>query len=449
MKRFLVPAIGIVFVLGLATTILLVMIARPWGGSDKGWRTHLNLTDEVLVDYSRSVQTFVGAEAPIEVWHTRQDKLGDDQAFYVGKGCAYCHGIDGQGGVTAPAFRELARSDIRKALRSGPAGMPPLSEEAAVLTETEVDAIVAYIEVLQANALAAQPVISRPVLPTAPLVVATISPKPVATTAPVASGTAEPTPEPPVPSEPVEDGPITLAASTADITIDGDVSDWKNVAPVTVRLQQIKSFPGADFDPVEPVDADLRVSVSGDHLYVLVEVPDDYDYLAEDHGLSAALAVMFRIDELAPPHMGATEEDQKRSLGKVDIWHWELDCGPYEVSGGISGKRGGNDPACNLDDEYANRPEDLEDDGTPQAENSLKGVWDHTSKAQGDGAEGTWIFEISRPLQTGDPDDAQFAAGSTARMALAYWDPDESVDGWSNAGHLQSSSGGWIEVNLP
>jgi hypothetical protein len=56
---------------------------------------------------------------------------------------------------------------------------------------------------------------------------------------------------------------------------------------------------------------------------------------------------------------------------------------------------------------------------------------------------------MSRPLQTGDSQDAQFASGATAYMALAYFDPSETAEGWTDAGHLQSADAGWIEVTLP
>ena len=52
-------------------------------------------------------------------------------------------------------------------------------------------------------------------------------------------------------------------------------------------------------------------------------------------------------------------------------------------------------------------------------------------------------------MSTGDPDDAQLNAGGKAFIALAYWDADETAEGWTDAGHLQSSTGGWIEVSLP
>lgn len=76
-------------------------------------------------------------------------------------------------------------------------------------------------------------------------------------------------------------------------------------------------------------------------------------------------------------------------------------------------------------------------------------MYDHSARAPGEDSEGTWYWEISRPLTTNDPQDAQFTPGGTAKLALAYWDPDETPDGWTDSGHFQSSSLGWITVNVP
>jgi hypothetical protein len=56
---------------------------------------------------------------------------------------------------------------------------------------------------------------------------------------------------------------------------------------------------------------------------------------------------------------------------------------------------------------------------------------------------------MSRPLDTGDTQDAQFASGEKAYLALAYFDPSETPEGWTDAGHLQSADIGWIEIALP
>lgn len=256
-----------------------------------------------------------------------------------------------------------------------------------------------------------------------------------------------------------EEPMIAFTAASATITVDGDTSDWSAIEGATVNLEQIRLdnldpsvAAEIDFGPVDPVDVTFKVATDDEDIYVLFEVPGGFNYKPDDHNLSAAVAVMFRIEDPAAPHMGAEEPDLDASLGMVDMWHWELDCAPGAVSGG-AGVAGGDDPACNLDDEYSTTPEAREDDGggdvvNDAAENGLTGVWEHTARASGAGADGTWIFEFSRPLQTGDPQDAQFASGGTAYVALAYFDPTEGSAGWSDAGHLQSAYNGWIEVTL-
>lgn len=280
--------------------------------------------------------------------------------------------------------------------------------------------------------------------------------EPTSTSPPAA--TAEPTSTPPPPTEGADHGAgeIAFEAASAPITVDGDTSDWDGIESVSVPLEQIEIPEGVDWDepaPLDAIDVNLKVATDANNVYVLLEAPDDYDYNPADHNMSAAMAIMFLIDPEAGPHMGTSDDDLELSLGMVDLWHWELDCAAGEMSGG--GDPGlGDDPDCNLDDEYATEPEEREDDGdgdiaNPAAENSLAGVWQHTASASGAGADGVWIFEMSRPLQTGDPQDAQLASGGTALMALAYFDPDETLEGWTDTGHLQSAEVGWIEVTLP
>jgi hypothetical protein len=248
---------------------------------------------------------------------------------------------------------------------------------------------------------------------------------------------------------------LSLPAASATVAVDGDDSDWAGIAGLTLTLSQFEIPQGSDweYDPVSPVQAEVKAAVDAERIYVLFKVFDDYDFNPADPNFSASPNVMFLIDPAAGPHMGAGDNDFEASLGIVDIWHWELDCAAGVTSGGgVPGD--GDDPDCNLDDEFSTEPEEREDDGggdTPNAaaENSIAGVWSHTNSAGGIGAAGTWIFEMSRPLQTGDPEDAQFTAGGTARIALAYFDADESAIGWSEAGHLTSAGEGWIEVLIP
>lgn len=236
----------------------------------------------------------------------------------------------------------------------------------------------------------------------------------------------------------------TIEAPAATIAVDGDTADWADIAGLEVTLEAIQG------QEVEPRAASVKVAHDDQYVYVLFEVNDDYNWDAEDAHLSGSSALMWAIDEGAGEHMGAEEPARNVSLGMVDIWHWELDCPLGEQSGGAVHDPGdgdpGNDGGCNFDDEWATIPDEREDDVGEGAENSLLGVWNHTDATEG--AQGTWIFEMQRPLETGDPQDAQFSVGGSSLMAIAYWDPDNSPEGWDEKQHVQSSNQGWIEVTL-
>ncbi len=242
-----------------------------------------------------------------------------------------------------------------------------------------------------------------------------------------------------------DEGPVrTIAAVAADgITVDGDAADWADVEGLDMTLEAISD------ESVESHDATVKVAHDGTDVYVLFQVDDDYNFDPEDGHLSGAAAVQWAIDSAAAEHMGAEDDDRDTSFGMVDIWHWELECAAGEQTGGAVSEPGvdhdpGNDSACNFDDEWATIPTEREDDNTDTGENSLLGVWTHTASTADEA--GTWTFEMSRPLDTGDSQDAQFAMGSTARLAVAYWDADNGPDGWEDEGHVQSANQGWIEV---
>ena len=170
------------------------------------------------------------------------------------------------------------------------------------------------------------------------------------------------------------------------------------------------------------MEVDLQISVDAGMMCMLASVPDDFNTTPGEHQVSASFAALWAIDEGAGPHMGTDGVGWATSLGMVDIWHWEIDCGPGVVSGGMGRTEDGNDPACNLDDEFATTPFARDDDA---GDNRRTGAYDHTGRAGGENPTGTWYWETSRTLNTGDAHDAQFAAGAEARLALAYWDPDD------------------------
>jgi hypothetical protein len=191
-------------------------------------------------------------------------------------------------------------------------------------------------------------------------------------------------------------------------------------------------------DELEDKDVTVRMAHDSDNIYMLFTIEDDYDYVADDHNLSAAVAMMFPVDAGSGAHMGADDEEGENSTGMVDIWHWELDCAAGELNGGGAGhpagegKDPGNDDVCNMDDEWATDAETREDDNTATGENSMTGVWWHSNPTE-NGAPGTWFFEASRPLQNGDEQDVQFTVGESTLLALAYWDADFGPEGWDDS----------------
>jgi len=239
---------------------------------------------------------------------------------------------------------------------------------------------------------------------------------------------------------------IALAAPAAavaapirtGITIDGLVGDWAGIPSTTTTLIRPLATTERMVNGLE-----WKVAHDDANIYFLFLVNDDYDYNATNHDLSAAVAVLFQIDPAATPDMGGGN-------GNVDLWHWELDCGPGVLSG--FNLMSGNDPQCNLDDEWANSTSNRRDDTMA---NELYGAWSHTNMTA-PGATGKWVFEMKRSLTTADTgnQDYQFRVGTTAKMSFAYWDADETPAGWQPWGHYASCRDpvtldfSWISIDL-
>lgn len=232
---------------------------------------------------------------------------------------------------------------------------------------------------------------------------------------------------------------VSVSAREYDgIVIDGFVGDWAGVAGTTITLIR----PLATTERLVN-GLTLKVAYDDANIYVLAMINDDFDYNATDYHLSGSVAVLWQIDPAATPDMGG-------GMGNVDIWHWELDCGPGVPSG--TNLLSGNDPSCNFDDEWASDVFLRRDDTIA---NELYGVWSHTNMSA-PGAPGFWIFEMRRSLKTSDTmnQDRQFTVNQSVGMAVAYWDPDETPTGFTNSGHYATCRDpatldfSWIDVTL-
>lgn len=161
--------------------------------------------------------------------------------------------------------------------------------------------------------------------------------------------------------EHLEPGLIANATKTdlSTFTIDGEEDDWANVPEYTITLKQL----GNDANSHH---GDFKIAYNDTHVAVLVLVEDNYNVNLSSHKLSPSMAVEWKIDEDAGPHMGT---EGGVSTGKVDIWHWELEHeeGFLHTPNPDNGKGGHG-----LDDEWADSTTNRHDDAK---ENSLYGAW--------------------------------------------------------------------------
>jgi len=359
-----------------------------------------------------------------------QDLAG--KTLYVRAGCIGCHGQFGQGGVVGGDLWDLVAedpADVVRDVRDGPSGMPAFPE--SILADDEVELIVSFLTTGETAATAAGVTTTT----TIPMTTTTTGAESTATTNPGAEATT---------TTVVPAGPTLVAPHGFELVIDGDPADWDGIPELALTLEPIIER------EAEPREAWVRVAYDDEFIYVLFSVEDDFNWSDLDPHFAGAPGVMWAIDTVAGPHMGGEDLSGEPSLGMVDMWYWRLDCPIGVEQGGAlfdpgSGKPG-NDGTCNLDDEWASDPETAGDDDGPGAENSLLGVFGHTDPTED--APGVWYFEFRRPLQTGDALDAQFEAGASTLLALAYWDPDAGGNGWNRKDHVQSSYLGWIEVNF-
>jgi hypothetical protein len=406
----------------VATTLIGILLRNP--------ATHSNLEDPE--HYDRTELAYLDTRYTYAGYATGEsaDVIADidiaGRVLYVRLGCISCHGEYAEGATIAPALWDSAHGDFARDVRDGPSGMPAYPVE--ILSDDDLELLYDFIRTVPAEA-AALGVTATTAAPPTPV---------VTTTVPAAGeGTTESTTAP-------ESVAAEIEAPVATITVDGNPSEWNEVAGFDVVLEPI------EIANVSPMPATIKVAHDGTSVFVLFAVADDFNWSPEDPHLSGAPAVMWSMEMAAGPHMGGDDPSGRPGLGMVDIWYWRLECPAGQPSGGAVSGPGdgdpGNDGACGLDDEWATDPSTNEDDAGPLAENSLLGAFSHTNPVE-DG-EGTWFFEVGRPLQTGDPQDAQFTVGGVAHLALAYWDPDARDDGWGRIDHLQSSYLGWLDVRL-
>ncbi|MBI2165196.1 MAG: cytochrome c [Chloroflexi bacterium] len=152
MDRFIVPRLGFLLVVGLATLLIWQIVLRSPD-------THAHLWETIKPDYAQTTVALVGGERTPMVPEggvafalSRVDlgqvkPMDPGRAIYLVAGCATCHGVDARGGSVAPPLAGSSPDIVKHMVREGPGGMPVYSQ--AHLGDADLEVMAAYLHGLE------------------------------------------------------------------------------------------------------------------------------------------------------------------------------------------------------------------------------------------------------------------------------------------------------------
>ena len=219
--------------------------------------------------------------------------------------------------------------------------------------------------------------------------------------------------------------------------------------------------------------ANYKCLVDTSRIYILMKIPGEFRFDAQDNHKCAAIAIMFQMgSEASFYNMGGCPQASKLCLGmpsecenhKVDIGsHWELaDTEQREPFNFVGSDKVAVSPKCRFDDSKIDNyglsewsgAWAYESIGVETFDNSInKGEVNTTDMSNVTVAQGSYIFELSRSLITDSAEtDKQlgFENGETYNIGFAFWDPHQDPDsGWDNHGHYVTGCGkDWITMSM-
>jgi mono/diheme cytochrome c family protein len=139
--KFVIPTVAAIWVIAVPATLIGIILFGPY--------THGNLANEYQSAYVRTEQIVVspavkydgpGLDANVSL---SDDPVRRGGQLMIARGCATCHGLDGQGGAVGVPLNGINASILRMTTSMGPHGMPQFAADS--LTDDDLAAIAAYL----------------------------------------------------------------------------------------------------------------------------------------------------------------------------------------------------------------------------------------------------------------------------------------------------------------
>jgi len=231
-------------------------------------------------------------------------------------------------------------------------------------------------------------------------------------------------------------------------TLDGDLSEWSSVNGTQTELY------GLAGNVYAPGLADYKCMYNDTHIFFAMEIPGAYRFNSSSNAQCASVAIMFKIGESALYYGmgGCPLASSGCSSGvpsgcdpyRVDIGaHWELASTEQGVEYGVN--LGSSDALA--DDEYAVSPTCRLDDDGSNSGNEWNVAWSYEAF---NSTFGDYKFELARSLSTmSESTDRQLSVGQSYSVGFAYWDPNETADGWTDPGHyVTGCAADWMDMTI-
>ena len=140
-RRLVIPVIAALWVVAVPATLIGIIVLGPY--------THGNLNSEYQAGYVRTQQTVIGGPTTYRGPGLDSDvgvstnPMTRGAQLLVGKGCATCHGLTGEGGPVGVRLTGVDASRMRTVTGNGPHGMPRFDPNS--LSDDDLAAIAAYL----------------------------------------------------------------------------------------------------------------------------------------------------------------------------------------------------------------------------------------------------------------------------------------------------------------